>query len=138
MSKIWNWAKGLGIVIGGAIIFSGNSTIAQINQGGNLPNNFGSTTQNKIKIIQYAKCKNAPYIQNIISRVTDQNYSVSRDNILKFNYSIYPSQIQDRDAVGNQQVNELFLSIPGQIHTLLSQSSCWCPCRGVCPCSSSC
>ncbi|MDZ8109762.1 MAG: hypothetical protein RM338_29635 [Nostoc sp. DedQUE12a] len=66
--------KVLGFAIAGAIVFSGNSTIAQIKQDGNLPNNFGITVQDKIKIIQNGSTKNATDIQNIINRVTEQKY----------------------------------------------------------------
>ncbi|MFN6472524.1 MAG: hypothetical protein RMY36_023025 [Nostoc sp. SerVER01] len=44
--------KVLGFAITGAIVFSGNSAIAQIKQDGNLPNNFGITGLDNIKIIQ--------------------------------------------------------------------------------------
>ncbi|MHC5772059.1 MAG: hypothetical protein ACYTXI_42400 [Nostoc sp.] len=42
---VWNLAKGLGVVIVGAIAFSANSAIAKINQGVTLENNLNAPTK---------------------------------------------------------------------------------------------
>lgn len=52
MSNLPYWVKGLGIAISGAIVFSGNSTIAKVNQDATLSNNFGVATQKSIRIIK--------------------------------------------------------------------------------------
>ncbi|WP_298920523.1 hypothetical protein [uncultured Nostoc sp.] len=52
MTNIWDLIKGLGITIGGAIVFSGNSAIAKVNLDGNLSNNFGVATQESIRILK--------------------------------------------------------------------------------------
>ncbi|QHG21190.1 hypothetical protein [Nostoc sp. ATCC 53789] len=52
MTNVWYWVKGLGIAISGAIVFSGNSAIAKVNQDGNLPNNYGVAIQESITILK--------------------------------------------------------------------------------------
>ncbi|MCC5646461.1 filamentous hemagglutinin N-terminal domain-containing protein [Nostoc sp. CHAB 5824] len=106
MSILCGWFQGLGIVIGGAIAFSGNCAFAQITQDSTLPNNSQVTTQGNITIIEggtqlesnlfhsfkefsvlngtTAEFKNTEGIQNIISRVTGKSIS-NIDGILKAN-----------------------------------------------------
>ncbi|PHM09867.1 two-partner secretion domain-containing protein [Nostoc sp. 'Peltigera malacea cyanobiont' DB3992] len=106
MSIFSGWFKGLGIVIGGAIAFSGTSTLAQISPDSTLSNNSQVTTQGNLTIIEggtrlesnlfhsfkefsvlngaMAEFKNTEGIQNIISRVTGKSIS-NIDGILKAN-----------------------------------------------------
>ncbi|MBW4453366.1 MAG: filamentous hemagglutinin N-terminal domain-containing protein [Nostoc indistinguendum CM1-VF10] len=106
MSILCGWFQGLGIVISGAIAFSGNCAFAQITQDSTLPNNSQVTTQGNITIIEggtqlesnlfhsfkefsvlngtTAEFKNTEGIQNIISRVTGKSIS-NIDGILKAN-----------------------------------------------------
>ncbi|MEH1966183.1 filamentous hemagglutinin N-terminal domain-containing protein [Nostoc sp.] len=106
MSIFCGWFQGLGIVISGAIAFSGNCAFAQITQDSTLPNNSQVTTQGNITIIEggtqlesnlfhsfkefsvlngtTAEFKNTEGIQNIISRVTGKSIS-NIDGILKAN-----------------------------------------------------
>ncbi|MDZ8257386.1 hypothetical protein [Nostoc sp. ChiQUE01b] len=51
MNNLQYSVKVLGIAISGAVVLSTNSAIAQIQQNGNLPNNYGVTAQDNIKII---------------------------------------------------------------------------------------
>ncbi|MEH2320714.1 hypothetical protein [Nostoc sp.] len=76
----WNLAKGLGVVIVGAIAFSGNSAIAKINQGVTLENNL-----------------NAPTLNTAIKK---HNTLV---DALKTNYSIKQTQFQNRNAVDKKK-----------------------------------
>ncbi|MDZ8032090.1 MULTISPECIES: hypothetical protein [unclassified Nostoc] len=73
---VWNLAKGLGVVIVGAIAFSGNSAIAKINQGVTLENNL-----------------NAPTLNTAIKK-----HNTLGDDALKINYSIKQTQSQNRNA----------------------------------------
>ncbi|MFK0729611.1 MAG: filamentous hemagglutinin N-terminal domain-containing protein, partial [Gloeotrichia echinulata HAB0833] len=97
MSNFWVWFKSLGIAIGSAIAFCGNSAIAQITQDGTLPTNSQVTPQGNIINIEggtqvgsnlfhsfkefsvpagsTANFKNTENIQNIISRVTGKSIS---------------------------------------------------------------
>jgi filamentous hemagglutinin family protein len=106
MSIYCSRLKGLGIVIGGVIAFSGTSAIAQITQDNTLPNNSQVTTQGNITSIEggtrlesnlfhsfkefsvlngtTAEFKNTEGVQNIISRVTGKSIS-NIDGILKAN-----------------------------------------------------
>ncbi|MEH2213842.1 two-partner secretion domain-containing protein [Nostoc sp.] len=106
MSIFFGRFKGLGIVIAGAVAFSGTSAIAQITQDGTLPNNSQVTTQGNITSIEggtrlagnlfhsfkefsvlngtTAEFKNTEGVQNIISRVTGKSIS-NIDGILKAN-----------------------------------------------------
>ncbi|MFN6526245.1 filamentous hemagglutinin N-terminal domain-containing protein [Nostoc sp. ChiSLP03a] len=106
MSIFCSRFKGLGIVIAGAVAFSGTSAIAQITQDGTLPNNSQVTTQGNITSIEggtrlegnlfhsfkefsvlngtTAEFKNTEGVQNIISRVTGKSIS-NIDGILKAN-----------------------------------------------------
>lgn len=78
----WNLAKGLGVVIVGAIAFSGTSAIAKINQGVTLENNL-----------------NAPTLNTTIKK---HNTLV---DALKTNYNIKQTQFQNRNAlVGKKKV----------------------------------
>ncbi|MBD2680387.1 MULTISPECIES: hypothetical protein [Nostoc] len=160
MTNVKHWVKGLGIAVTGVIVISGNSAIAQIHQDDTLPNNFGIPTQESIRMIKGRTqsesnlpqsfklfsvptlstlyCKSNTETENIINRLTDQNYSVSKDNILEFNYSIDPSEIQDKNTDGEKQVTDyLPLVIPANPIQLAS-CTCWsniihdfvtCPCR---------
>ena len=76
----WNLAKGLGVVIVGAIAFSGNSAIAKINQGVTLENNL-----------------NAPTLNTPIKK-----HSTLVD-ALKTNYNIKQTQFQKKNAVDNKK-----------------------------------
>ncbi|MHC5719321.1 MAG: hypothetical protein ACYTX0_46530 [Nostoc sp.] len=51
MNNLWYCVKRLGILIGGAVVLSTNSAIAQIDQNGNLPNNYSVTAQDNIERI---------------------------------------------------------------------------------------
>ncbi|WP_334760853.1 hypothetical protein [Nostoc sp.] len=51
MNNLSDCVKYLGIAIGGAVVLSTNSAIAQIGQNGNLPNNYSVTAQDNIEII---------------------------------------------------------------------------------------
>ncbi|AFZ24636.1 hypothetical protein Cylst_2417 [Cylindrospermum stagnale PCC 7417] len=50
MKNILGWAKGLGIVIGSAIAFSGTSAVANIHQDATLTSNLNFATQGNIRI----------------------------------------------------------------------------------------
>jgi outer membrane murein-binding lipoprotein Lpp len=80
--KVWNLAKGLGVVIVGAIAFSGNSGIAKINQSMTLKNNL-----------------NAPTLNTAIKK---QN--TLGEDALKINYSIKQTQSQNRNAVDKKKL----------------------------------
>ncbi|MCC5659853.1 hypothetical protein LC608_23325 [Nostoc sp. XA010] len=79
--NVWNLAKGLGVVIGGTIAFSGNSASAKINQGVTLENNL-----------------NVPTLNTAIKK---QN--TLEDEGLKINYSIKQTQFQNRNAVDKKK-----------------------------------
>ncbi|MFN6486331.1 hypothetical protein [Nostoc sp. DedQUE02] len=72
---VWNLGK-LGVVIVGAIAFSGNSAIAKINQGVTLENNL-----------------NAPTLNTAIKK-----HNTFGDDARKINYSIKQTQSQNRNA----------------------------------------
>lgn len=78
--NVWNLAKGLGVVIVGAIAFSGNSAIAKINQGVTPENNL-----------------NAPTLNTAIKKE-----NTLRD-ALKNHHSIKQTQFQTIDAVHNKK-----------------------------------
>ncbi|MGJ5630032.1 hypothetical protein [Nostoc sp. CALU 1950] len=99
MSNLLCWVKGLGVVIFGAIAFSGNSAIAKINQDTTLPNNDLNTSN--------------------FSTVLEK-HNISGDNALKFNYSIDQIQIQDRNAIEKQKVQN-FAEV---FHFKLAET-CW-------------
>ncbi|MDZ8024964.1 MAG: hypothetical protein RMX65_012925 [Nostoc sp. DedQUE01] len=124
MTNVWYWVKGLGIAISGAIVLSGNSAIAKVNQDVTLHKNLGIRAQNKIKIIQDANCKSAVDIQNIINRVTTQKSSLSGDRVRKicFERSIKPTQIPSKDSAENQQAQEL---LPIILPMKLAEEVCW-------------
>ncbi|MBD2648678.1 filamentous hemagglutinin N-terminal domain-containing protein [Nostoc foliaceum] len=108
MSNIWAWFQSLGVIIGGAILLSTDSAIAQITQDATLPSNSQVTLQGNITIIEggtlsqggrnlfhsfkefsvikdsIAEFKNVGSVQNIISRVTGKSIS-NIDGILKAN-----------------------------------------------------
>lgn len=100
MSNLWIWCQGVGIAIGSAIVFSGNSAIAQIIQDVTLPTNSQVEKQgNAITVITggtlsqdgsnlfhsfkefsvlpgtTAEFRNTESVQNIISRVTGNSVS---------------------------------------------------------------
>ncbi|WP_414517679.1 hypothetical protein [Nostoc sp. PCC 9305] len=79
--NVWNLTKGLGVVIVGAIAFSGNSAIAKINQGVTLENNL-----------------NAPTLNTPIKK-----YNTLGNNALKINYSAKQTQFQNRNAVNKKK-----------------------------------
>ncbi|BAZ32242.1 hypothetical protein NIES4074_47440 [Cylindrospermum sp. NIES-4074] len=127
MSKLWVWVKGISII--GAIAFSGNSAIAQINQEVTLPNNADVTTQENIRIIEgknqdisklSRSCKQVPFskfsilnfqiaanYQNNTSGITNQTYSTLGDDILKLEYSSYPTHNQVSIGVNKRQYQNL-------------------------------
>ena len=80
--NVWNLAKGLGVVIVGAIAFSGNSAIAKINQGVTLENNLNPPTLN--------------------TAIKKQN--TLGDDALKINYSIKQTQFQNINAIGKKKI----------------------------------
>ncbi|MEH2451928.1 hypothetical protein [Nostoc sp.] len=108
MSNIWNLAKGLGVVIGGAIALCGNCAIAKINQDATLRNNLN--------------------ISNFSTVLKKHN--ISADNGLKFNYTIDQTEIQNRDPVEKKKVNSFTKVIPGKKNNLLA--CIWCACCGCC------
>ncbi|MEH2223472.1 two-partner secretion domain-containing protein [Nostoc sp.] len=95
MSTFWSWFQSLGVAIGGVIVFSVNSAIAQITQDGTLPtivktegntitieggtqvesNLFHSFKEFSVPEGITAEFKNADSVQNIISRVTGKSVS---------------------------------------------------------------
>ncbi|MGV0107848.1 Filamentous hemagglutinin FhaB/tRNA nuclease CdiA-like TPS domain-containing protein [Nostoc sp. DSM 114160] len=95
MSTFWGWFQSLGFGIGGVIVFSVNSAIAQITQDGTLPtivktegntitieggtqvesNLFHSFKEFSVLNGITAEFKNADSVQNIISRVTGKSAS---------------------------------------------------------------
>ncbi|MBC1223874.1 filamentous hemagglutinin N-terminal domain-containing protein [Nostoc sp. UCD121] len=104
MSTFWGWFQSLGVAIGGVIVFSVNSAIAQITQDGTLPtivktegstitieggtqvqsNLFHSFNEFSVLNGSTAEFKNADSVQNIISRVTGKSVS-NIQGILKAN-----------------------------------------------------
>jgi hypothetical protein len=100
MSNLFCWVKGLGVLIVGAIAFSGNSAIAKINQNSTLRNNQLNTFN--------------------LSTVLEK-HNISGENALKFNYRI--DQIQDRNAVEKQKVHSFTGVVPGKKNLLLA--GCW-------------
>lgn len=68
----WNLAKGLGVVIVGAIAFSGNSAIAKINQGVTLENNLNAPTLNTA-IKKHNALVDALKINHSVKQIQSQN-----------------------------------------------------------------
>ncbi|MEH2370699.1 hypothetical protein [Nostoc sp.] len=79
---VWNLAKGLGVVIVGAIAFSGNSAIARMNQSVTLENNL-----------------NAPTLNTPIKK-----HNTLGDDVVKINYSIKQTQFQNINAGNKKKV----------------------------------
>lgn len=154
MSKLWVGVKGLGIVITGAIAFSGNSAIAQINQEVTLPNNSDVTPQENIRIIEgknqdisnlSGSCKQVSFsnfsranfqnnanFQKNIRGITNQSYSTLGDDIFKLQYSSYQTHNQVYIGVHKRQYQNLAGTITktdGKL-TQFTISGCgWCvPC----------
>ena len=111
MSHVWNWAKGLGVVICGAIAFSGNSAIAKINQDATLRNNLNPSNFSTVL----------------------KKHNTSEDDALKFNYSIDQTQIPDKNVVEKKEVNSFTRVIPAKKNILLA--GCYLDDRGrmICP-----
>ncbi|MEH2085147.1 hypothetical protein [Nostoc sp.] len=99
MSNLLGWIKGIGVVMVGAIAFSGNSAIAKISQDVALPNNILNTSN--------------------FSTVLEK-HNISGDNALKFNYSIDQAQIQDENVVEKQKFHSFTGVIPGKKDILLA------------------
>lgn len=132
MSNIWNQSKGLGIVIGGAIVFSGNSTIAQINKDGNLPNNFGITAQDKTNDIQNDFSEIPKNSEVDAALVVSENEGVLKKNSIDFHSSTDLNEIEFNDAVGDNESQKYSRVTPGQ-HT--KQKGCYLNDKGkmICP-----
>lgn len=103
MSTFYSWLKGLGFVIGGAIVLKFNCAVAQIIPDATLPSNSRVTTRDNIIIIEggtqagrnlfpsfeqfsipagtKAYFNNAVDIQNVITRVTGKSISNINDTI---------------------------------------------------------
>ncbi|BAZ32241.1 hypothetical protein NIES4074_47430 [Cylindrospermum sp. NIES-4074] len=152
MSKLWVWVKGISII--GAIAFSGNSAIAQINQEAILPNNSDVTPQENIRIVEgetqdisnpSRSCKQVPFssfskfdfqnaanFQKNISGITNQTYSTLGDDILKLEYSSYQTHNQVYIGVNKQQYQNLAGTITktdGKLTQFTISGCAWCvPC----------
>ncbi|WP_341529884.1 hypothetical protein WKK05_11505 [Nostoc sp. UHCC 0302] len=101
MSNLLCWVKGLGVVIGGVIAFSGNSAITKISQNFTLPNNDLNTSK-------------------FDSSMALEKHNISEDNALKFNYSNDQTQIQDKNTVEKQKDYNLTKVISGKKNILLA------------------
>lgn len=129
MKNLVGWVKGLGIVISGAIAFSGNSAIANINQDTNLANNSGVVTQENTRMVegvnysgsnQERSCKqrsvstlalanfqNAANLQNKNTGVTNPVDSRLGNEKLKLRYSLDPTHNQVNTAVKKREIINL-------------------------------
>lgn len=110
MNNLSYRVKCLGIAISGAIVFSGNSTIAKVNQDATLQNNLN--------------------ISNFSSTVLEK-HNRSEENALKFNNTIDQTEIQDRDSVEKKKFNSLTRVTPGKKNVLLAGCD-WCDFVGCC------
>ncbi|BAZ32247.1 hypothetical protein NIES4074_47490 [Cylindrospermum sp. NIES-4074] len=129
MSKLWVGVKGLGIVITGAIAFSGNSAIANMTQDTNLSKNLDISTQKNTRIVesgnqsgsnQSRSCKQRSVstlgianFQNTAnfhyknSGATNRIYSRLGNDTLKLQYSLDPTYYQVNTAVKKQEAINL-------------------------------
>ncbi|MBW4608686.1 MAG: hypothetical protein KME22_16140 [Hassallia sp. WJT32-NPBG1] len=101
MSNLLCWVKGLGVVIGSVIAFSGNSAIAKISQNVTFPNNDLNTSKSN-------------------SSTALEKHNISEENALKVNYSIDQTQIQDKNTVEKQKDYNLTKVIPDKKNILLA------------------
>ncbi|BAZ32245.1 hypothetical protein NIES4074_47470 [Cylindrospermum sp. NIES-4074] len=129
MSKIWVGVKGLGIVITGAIAFSGNSAIANMTQETNLSKSLDFSTQENTRMFaggnqsgsnQSRSCKqrsvstlgianfqNATSLHHNSSGLTNPIYSRLGNDILKLQYSLDQTHNQVNTPVNKQEIMNL-------------------------------
>ncbi|PHJ58219.1 hypothetical protein VF14_19120 [Nostoc linckia z18] len=88
MTNLCYRVKGLAIAITGAIVLSGNSAIAQINQDATLTNKPGVITQEK-EISERLRSYN---LKKLL-----ENYGISGDDVLQVKCDIDLTKIQVRD-----------------------------------------
>ncbi|BAZ32246.1 hypothetical protein NIES4074_47480 [Cylindrospermum sp. NIES-4074] len=133
MSKIWVGVKGLGIVITGAIAFSGNSAIANMTQETNLSKSLDFSTQENTRMFaggnqsgsnQSRSCKqrsvstlgianfqNATSLHHNSSGLTNPIYSRLSNDILKLQYSLDSTHNQVNTPVKKQEFQQLASTI---------------------------
>ncbi|BAZ32244.1 hypothetical protein NIES4074_47460 [Cylindrospermum sp. NIES-4074] len=133
MSKIWVGVKGLGIVITGAIAFSGNSAIANMTQETNLSKSLDFSTQENTRMFaggnqsgsnQSRSCKqrsvstlgianfqNAANLHHKNNGVTNTIYSRLSNDKLKLQYSLDQTDNQVNTAVKKQDFQQLASTI---------------------------
>ncbi|MBD2410866.1 hypothetical protein FACHB389_00180 [Nostoc calcicola FACHB-389] len=114
MTNLCYWAKGLGIAISSAIVLSGNSTIAQINQDATLTNKPGVITQENIKLFEGV----APYGSNH-DRSFEQFYVPKDREVTNF----LPVIQFENPSMNFSPV------IQFKNHLIISD---WCPPHGIC------
>jgi hypothetical protein len=133
MSKLWVGVKGLGIVITGAIAFSGNSAIANMTQDTNLSKSLDVSTQENTRMVEdgnqsgsnqsrsckqrsvstfgIAKFQNAANLYHKNGGVTNPDYSRLGNDTLKLQYSLDQTRNQVNAAVKKQEFQQLASTI---------------------------